>query len=366
MKKIKEKKEYIIIIISIILFIGVSVLSFTSIKQLQGNARVVNFDGIVRGATQKLMKEEIMDAYNKDGDTDYTDDKLIARLDSIINELKTGKPIPGAEDNKLIVLQDSAHKALIEEVSLSWASLKDELYNVRGGADPHSLFEMSQDYFVLVNDTVFAAEAFSEKQVTRTTSMIIIVNVVIILFILFAIFMIYRGQVSQRKADALGLIAYVDVLTKMNNRASCERKIDSLKDAPSSKDLAVLMFDMNNLKLTNDFLGHQGGDILITKFAHILMESAAKFGFIGRYGGDEFLAIFEDSNLNDVKGFLDLVRTGTRAYNSVKVNDIEKISFSVGHIIANQKDTSIDEMIYEADRQMYANKRKMKTNGALW
>ncbi|MDR0850939.1 MAG: GGDEF domain-containing protein [Clostridiales Family XIII bacterium] len=360
MKKIQKRKEYVIIFVCIALFLGVSLLSFTSIKQLQGNARVVNYDGIVRGATQKLMKEELMNAYNKDGGVNYSDDALIARLDSIINELKYGDPLPGADDNDLIVLNDEKHRNYIDQIIVKWNELKAEIYNVRDGADPHKLFDLSQEYFVLVNDTVFAAEAFSERQVNRTTTLLIGINLVIILFILIAVFLFLRSAASTRRAEALGLIAYVDPLTKMENRASCERKINGLKASPPPENIAVIMFDMNNLKLTNDFLGHQGGDRLIAKFAEALQSAAEKVGFVGRYGGDEFLAIFENADEKMVQSYLNAVQKQSGSYNSLQVNDIEKISYAAGYVIANLQDTGIDDMIYEADREMYANKRTMK------
>jgi diguanylate cyclase (GGDEF)-like protein len=120
------------------------------------------------------------------------------------------------------------------------------------------------------------------------------------------------------------------------------------------------MFDMNDLKLANDFLGHQGGDRLITQFAKIIGAEAKDCGFIGRYGGDEFLAVFENADAAKARQYLQRVNEQIAAYNSLQVNDIEKISFSAGIAAGSLAQTGIDDMIYEADRAMYANKREMK------
>jgi diguanylate cyclase (GGDEF)-like protein len=357
MKALMKNKEFIILGICIILIVLVSIFSATSIKQLQGNARVVNYDGIVRGATQKLMKEEIMNAYNVEKGVDFTDDALVSRLDGIISELQTGKG-----ENNLIVLDDAKHKKLVKEVSQSWALLKEEIYNVRNGADPDKLFEMSQDYFVLVNDTVFAAEEYSESQVKSTTTILLIVDAIFILVILAFLLFLIRSRRMEARAAMLGKIAYVDVLTKMENRASCERKIEAIKAEPSDVDLAVLMFDMNNLKLVNDYIGHQDGDKIIVTFGKILDNTAKDYGFVGRYGGDEFIAIFEGADENRILDFLGKVKNEAEAYNSLKTNEIEKLSFAVGYTIGKMTETSIDDLIYEADRNMYANKREMKKN----
>ena len=56
-----------------------------------------------------------------------------------------------------------------------------------------------------------------------------------------------------------------------------------------------LFFDLNDLKEVNDTLGHIAGDTLIMNFAHIIRTSiTSKRYFVGRYGGDEFIALLND------------------------------------------------------------------------
>ncbi|MFP3154879.1 GGDEF domain-containing protein [Lachnospiraceae bacterium ZAX-1] len=360
MRKLWDKKVYLGIGIGIIFFLAVGILSFVSIKQLQGNARVVNYDGIVRGATQKLMKMELQNAYAGGVDIEARD-TLRVRLDSILHALDTGEGTT-EETESLIALPDEAHSNDIKGLLGKWALLKDEIDRVRSGESPQTLYTMSEEYFKLANDTVFAAEAFSENQVDRTTNILVGLNVVFIFCIFIAGIFVVRGMSVQRRADILGKIAYIDTMTQLENRASCERAIESLKEYPPQESIAVLMFDMNNLKLANDFLGHQGGDQLITQFAKIIGTEAKGYGFIGRYGGDEFLAIFKNADEAKAEEYLVLVNEQILAYNSLQVNDIEKISFAAGISVGFLKDARIDDMIYEADRNMYANKREMKRN----
>ncbi|MDR0876363.1 MAG: diguanylate cyclase [Clostridiales Family XIII bacterium] len=361
MKKHGTNRAYIVIAVCIVLFLTVSILSFTSIRQLQGNARVVNYDGIVRGATQKLMKMELQNAYAGGVDLDARD-ALRNRLDRILNALDTGK----GEDTEaetlsnIIALPDETHQNDIQELLGKWTLLKAEIDRVRGGTDPLELYTLSEDYFKLANTTVFDAEAYSEGQVNRTTRILLFVNGIFVLFIIVAGIFIIRGMAVRRRADALGKIAYVDPLTQMENRASCERLISRLKETPGQDAIAVVMFDMNNLKMANDFLGHQGGDKIISQFAKIITEEAKEYGFIGRYGGDEFLGIFEKASGERAEEYLVKVRDRIAAYNSLQVNDIEKISFAAGVSEGRLDETGIDDMIYDADRNMYANKREMK------
>lgn len=362
MKKLWEKKEYLVVGIVILLFIFVSITSISSIRLLQGNARVVNYGGIVRGATQKLIKEEIMGWYLSSTDASfietsdwYPNDALIARLDSIVNELLTGEGPHG-----LVVLQDEVYLSNVRMVQEHWTELKKLITEVRAGADPSELFESSQIYFELVNATVFSAEAYSEIQVERINTTLIFVNLVFVLLIVGGMALYWRSSVARRRADTLGKIAYIDPLTQIANRASCERLIDRLTTSPENGDIAVFMFDMNDLKLTNDFLGHQGGDKIIVAFGAILNDAAKEYGFIGRFGGDEFLAVFEPGNESIAEAFLLNVRKRVDAYNESKVNKLEKIQYSAGYTIADPCDQNIEDIIHEADNRMYMDKRKSK------
>jgi diguanylate cyclase (GGDEF)-like protein len=339
-----RKKEFIVIGIVIALFIFISILSLTSINRLQGNARVVNFVGIVRGATQKLIKEELMG---------YPDDELIERLDAIIYEL-----INGEGPNGLVVLDDETYLADMSLVSSSWGELKAEIMRVRDGGDPGTLFDLSQSYFDLVNDTVFSAEAFSEREVSRSLSFLKVVNSVFALVVITELVFAVMGFSMKKRADMLGLIAYIDPLTQMNNRARCEQLIGKLAESPSAGDAVAIMFDMNNLKLVNDFLGHKGGDRIIREFARILKCEAESVGFVGRYGGDEFLAIFEDADPGEAERFIAAVAKSVAAHNVLQTNEIEKISYAAGYAAGPCQ--NIDEIISEADKAMYVNKRGAK------
>lgn len=351
MKKLLEKKEMILIGIAILLFIFMSTLSLTSIDQMRGNARVVNYAGIVRGATQRLVKKEIQR---------IPDDALVARLDTIVKELMTGEG-----PNDLVALNDHAFQSLMSQVSRRWSELKEEIAGVRSGNDDTRLFELSEEYFVLVDKTVSAAESFSEQQVKRSMQWMISINVVFVLLIGGCAVAFVRSAALKRKAEVLGKIAYLDPLTQLPNRASCEQEIDRcIRELPDAM-LAVLMFDMNNLKLVNDQLGHQGGDRVIADFARIIRGEVAELGFVGRYGGDEFIAIFPDKDDADVQRYLARINEKIISYNLLHVREVEKLSFAVGYVIETQKSMSIVAMIDEADHRMYVRKRQMKENKEL-
>lgn len=343
------KKEYIVLGVIVALFLTVSFSSFLSIKRLQGNARVVNYVGIVRGATQKLVKKELRG---------YPDEALAERLDSIVNEL-----LEGHGQHGLSVLPDQAYLANMRQVRGKWAEIKKEIAHFRQGEDDGDhLYDLSEAYFDLVDRTVFSAEAFSEKSVKRSVNMLTGVNIVFVLILLWGIVGYFRSVSLRRRAESLGKIAYLDTLTQMPNRASCEWHIDLYARDKPGGDLAVFIFDMNNLKQVNDLLGHQGGDRIIADFGRILKAEGEHFGFVGRYGGDEFLAIFPDADEARARRYLTLVNEKIVSYNLMQVNDLEKISFAAGYCVDNLARADLESMIDEADRRMYEKKRQMKEN----
>lgn len=348
MKKLWEKKEFVLAGVIILLFIFMSSLSLISINQMRGNARVVNYAGIVRGATQRLVKKELQG---------YPDDALASRLDTIVNELITGDG-----PNGLVALEDTTFQDLMRQVNRQWSDLKREIEFVRSGGDKTQLFELSEEYFTLVDKTVSAAESFSESQVRRSMDWMIGINIIFVFLIVGCAIVFLRSAALKRKAEALGKIAYLDPLTQMPNRASCEQEIDRIETEHKNEKLAVLMFDMNNLKRVNDELGHQGGDRVIADFARIIKTEGADFGFVGRYGGDEFVALFPGQDDDGVEHYMARVNEKIISYNLLHVKELERLSFAAGYVVDTPEKMSVLTMIDEADRRMYVRKRQMKEN----
>ena len=107
------------------------------------------------------------------------------------------------------------------------------------------------------------------------------------------------------------------------------------------------MFDINYLKETNDTLGHSAGDRLIRTAAKCITSCFGEHSF--RIGGDEFAAVVQDCKPEAVKEMI---------YRFREEGERENVSISVGYAYAEKiSDTTIKELIDEADKQMYAEKQ---------
>lgn len=99
-----QKRAFLMLLAAALLVLGS--ISVASIHALQGNARVINYTGVVRGATQRLVKQELSGRPN---------DALAAQLDGILDELATGEG-----ENGLDRLDDGAFQELIAELQRQW------------------------------------------------------------------------------------------------------------------------------------------------------------------------------------------------------------------------------------------------------
>lgn len=154
-------------------------------------------------------------------------------------------------------------------------------------------------------------------------------------------------------------LAYVDVLTKIPNRAKCEATINELEDKIDS-EITIISLDLNNLKHVNDTYGHQYGDEMISKFSSILNEVFSNIGFIARMGGDEFIAILTDVSNNKVEKALYDLSEELLSFNKTSKNNYS-LSVAYGYATRNKNDNVSLWHIYElADKAMYQNKKIQK------
>lgn len=154
--KNKKSRNIIGIIQSCLIFALVILVIFMMIQinRLQGTARVINYAGLVRGATQREVKLEITGSPN---------DELIKYLDDILSGLKYQD---GNYD--LVKLRDKEYQDKLQVQIDYWNKIKKEIEAVRSsGYENTDIVNMSETYFKLADDTVSAAENYSEKIATK-------------------------------------------------------------------------------------------------------------------------------------------------------------------------------------------------------
>ena len=149
-------------------------------------------------------------------------------------------------------------------------------------------------------------------------------------------------------------------VTGIHNKASFEFKMEGLNNNDSDLNLAIISFDLNNLKKTNDTKGHQVGDAMIKGFATLLVQNFPNADAF-RTGGDEFVVVMENTTKDNVEKSLNALENATNKHNAAgKIN----ISYAVGYAISEKHNYLLpDELLHLSDGRMYERKQYMKAHG---
>ncbi|HNX28229.1 MAG TPA: diguanylate cyclase [Syntrophomonadaceae bacterium] len=148
------------------------------------------------------------------------------------------------------------------------------------------------------------------------------------------------------------LIDY-DVLTKLYNRSFFERKIYEL-DTLGTVPVAVLVCDVDGLKLVNDTLGHTVGDKLLLATARLFNNNCPEEATVARVGGDEFAILLPDHNEEKLNKLLDSLRNAIKKINDDNID--MPISISMGYSMRVNPQEKLMEVYKRADEAMYREK----------
>ncbi|MBR6637737.1 MAG: diguanylate cyclase [Lachnospiraceae bacterium] len=179
----------------------------------------------------------------------------------------------------------------------------------------------------------------------------------IILFV-FSIMMHYTVSSSNRDAFKIAQLTYLketDTRTKAFNKNKYEEMLAEYY--PKIDRVAVMFWDMNDLKRINDLHGHATGDKAIDKLCRILHDYASPRCRIYRIGGDEFVMIIDNPKLNEAEN---IIATAKEKIELANKHEQIKLSSAVG--LAYGRGDSIDGVIAKADARMYKDKKKCKEN----
>lgn len=153
---------------------------------------------------------------------------------------------------------------------------------------------------------------------------------------------------------------YTDTLTKCNSRAACLDILDYLEDN-KKQQVTIVYMDLNRFKWVNDTYGHEKGDELLKVFADVLMQTLGKEGFVGRMGGDEFIAVLLDVSEQRLMGLWHQVESEL-SIQSESLGLPCKITSSFGYAMREAGDvTPMSSVLQMADERMYENKTAQKS-----
>ena len=205
-------------------------------------------------------------------------------------------------------------------------------------------------------------------EIIKDNLFIILTVIAVILFVIVLLLLhnIRANKMILEKEDQvkdLNRKAYVDPLTMVRNKSAYNEYIKKLQDQLDRDeviDLAIGIFDCNDLKSINDQYGHEKGDIYIKNACSMICKV---FGHspVFRIGGDEFAIILMNSDFTNRDELVAQLDKKQEERNSVVKSSWERVHIAHGIAVYDHElDDELGDTARRADKFMYDNKRKMK------
>ena len=263
------KKKKMLQLYTVMWLVAILVL-FALLIQTAGDARIINYSGIVRGATQKLVKEEL---------NGQQDDELIARLDGIISNLQTGKG-----EYKLARSRSRTYQVQLAELKLVWEDIKVDIGLIRDGENVEDqLYELSQRHFELADRLVMCAERDSNNRLIRFS---LLYGVSLALSVT-----VFSTQIQRHQREQETLLSE-DKLTGLYNRYGFEEAAADRLRRKDKRRYMIVEFDIDKFKSINNTCGYVAGDSLLQAVAEAVRD-LEEDAICARINADDFVILME-------------------------------------------------------------------------
>jgi diguanylate cyclase (GGDEF)-like protein len=142
----------------------------------------------------------------------------------------------------------------------------------------------------------------------------------------------------------------------LNHNASLDY-LKRMKRHPQryNKGLAVIMADIDLFKFVNDTFGHVAGDKVITEVAAVMQNTIRGSDICGRFGGEEFIFILPESDMNNTRELAERIRENIQA---LAIPEIENTPVTASFVIAVYDGNNPDDnLLIRADNALYQAKK---------
>lgn len=137
------------------------------------------------------------------------------------------------------------------------------------------------------------------------------------IFILLDFLIFYK---ELQASDDIQRTAYLDDLTGMPNRFSCDLVFQMYAEPEKIQHVGCALIEIDNLISTNEQHGREAGNQILIDFSNILEEIGSDYGFVGRNGGNEFLLVIENGSSQLMESFFEQLKIRLKRYNALELN----------------------------------------------
>jgi diguanylate cyclase (GGDEF)-like protein/putative nucleotidyltransferase with HDIG domain len=152
--------------------------------------------------------------------------------------------------------------------------------------------------------------------------------------------------------------ALTDPMTGLPNARSLQMQFDkeAARAARGGTSFQLLMLDLDGFKPVNDRFGHKVGDEMLKRVGRVIKQQLRDYDFLGRYGGDEFVAILPETDSREVADVCERIERSVADFRLQVGDRFASVGVSLGTSGYPMNGETFDQMIIAADKAMYHNK----------
>lgn len=165
-------------------------------------------------------------------------------------------------------------------------------------------------------------------------------------------------------------LSFTDSMTELYNYRYFYKRLNEeiYRAKRYNRELALVIFDIDNFKSINDSYGHQAGDDVLKKLAQLVLSSARAIDVVSRYGGEEFCVIMPDTSHASCGIFIERLRKmiAEHEFMNGQMGNPYSITVSCGAAIYPGDGQTADRLIYCADMALLEAKSGGRNRSLMW
>ncbi len=345
MPMLQTKKRtilWIIVSVLVVSLLAITIIFALEINALQKATASLNHAEYISSSTQRLIK---LSLENRDTSN------LMTEISTATNFLQ----------HNIVLGYESTILGLIDSVAKDWAEISVVLTNPP--LDVDKIFFAGERHFYHTNElSAYISEFIDDiSELIYISQLSMLLNIILLSLFIAHIFLNTKKEAKLNK-DIIDKM-FVDTTTGLFDRSKCQELFKDNDFSTKQRNKGIIIFDLNDLKITNDKYGHKIGDELISSFAKIIQDATIVHQtppFIGRYGGDEFIVNYSDIDQEEILLYLQKLEQLAKEFNNQETKF--QISYAVGYAIAHEHSnfSNFQELFDDADKKMYEHKTEIK------
>jgi len=229
--------------------------------------------------------------------------------------------------------------------------------------DKGLVITLSLYILILVYKVLFTnSRTFSDEMYNQLIIQTLFFTPAFLALITIFIFLSYMKDIQKILLEE----ASTDSMTGLYNRRFVIKQGKKLLSSALRHEhtMALIMCDIDKFKSVNDTFGHSVGDQAIVEFANILEQTVREEDIVARIGGEEFVILFPETELNEALDFAEKIRANTQA---ISINTQQgELKFTASFGVSNFDDMDIKSNFKKADKALYRAKESGRNKVVLF